>query len=195
VVLVHGPPASGKTTLAQALAPVLQLPLLSKDAVKETLLDQLGFGSRDESRVLGVAAGEVVWTVLADCARGAVVDTWLAPPMREVARRGLARAGTQRFVEVWCQCPDHVVLARYAVRRRHPGHHDDDLLPSLPRVLATARPLGLGAVVEVATDDPVDVGRVAARVRAALAPWTAGTASPDEPVGAILPARAVVHPQ
>ena len=41
-VLVAGWPGSGKTTLATALAGELGLPLLSKDEIKEALMDGLG---------------------------------------------------------------------------------------------------------------------------------------------------------
>ncbi|MFI5523786.1 hypothetical protein [Streptomyces platensis] len=71
-VLVNGLPAAGKTTLARALADALTLPLFSKDAVKETLADTLAAirppacTPRDWSRILGAAAGESLWTLLAD---------------------------------------------------------------------------------------------------------------------------------
>lgn len=64
-VIVNGPPASGKSTLAGRLADALALPLLAKDVVKETLLDQLGYADRADSRRIGAASGEVLWTVLA----------------------------------------------------------------------------------------------------------------------------------
>jgi predicted kinase len=60
-VLVGGWPASGKSTLAAALALELGLPYLSKDEVKEALMDALG-PPRDvaASRRLGVAAVHAV---------------------------------------------------------------------------------------------------------------------------------------
>jgi predicted kinase len=171
-VIVNGPPGSGKSTLAGPLARRLSLPLLAKDAVKETLLDQLGFADRAESRRIGAASGEVLWTVLSGCPDGAVLESWLGPHLREVVTEGLARAAVDRFVEVWCRCPPDVARRRYAARVRHPGHYDELLLPELDRVLATAEPLALGPVVEVATDRPVDLDGLVHRLQGQL---TAGS--------------------
>ena len=56
-VLVAGWPGSGKTTLAAALATELGLPLLSKDEIKEALMDGLGRPETvAQSRQLGRAA-------------------------------------------------------------------------------------------------------------------------------------------
>jgi predicted ATPase len=44
LVLVTGPPGSGKTTLAVPLARRLELPLIAKDTIKEALFDALGTG-------------------------------------------------------------------------------------------------------------------------------------------------------
>jgi predicted kinase len=166
---VNGPPGSGKTALAGPLARTLGLPLLSKDVVKEALLDTLGYADRAESRLLGAAAGEVLWAVLADCPDGAVVESWLAPGLRDVVRAGLVRAGVDQHVEVWCECPADLARERYAARRRHPGHFDAEQLAGPDDAWATAEPLGLGPVLRVATHAEVDAGVVAAEVRGRLA--------------------------
>ena len=170
VVIVNGPPGSGKSTLAAPLARELGVPLLAKDAVKETLLDTLGYADRAESRRIGAASGEVLWTLLAGCPDGAVIESWLAPSLRDVVRAGLARGSVEadRAVEVWCDCPPEEAQRRYAARRRHPGHFDDALVDDLPAVLATAEPLALGRVVRVSTGAPVDVDALADRVRSLL---------------------------
>jgi len=41
-VVVSGLPGSGKTTVAQALAPLLKLPLFDKDAILEQLFETKG---------------------------------------------------------------------------------------------------------------------------------------------------------
>lgn len=171
VVLVTGVPGSGKTTLARRLSPALGLPLLSKDVVKETLFDVLGAGDRAWSTRLGAAANEVLWSLLADCPTGAVVDVWL-DPVRDAgfAGRGLARAGIQTAYEVRCDCPGPLAAQRYADRRRHPGHLPADEA-TLDRIRAAAPSmvgLGVGPALQVDTSRPVDLASVTEWVRRAM---------------------------
>ena len=70
-VIVSGPPASGKSTLAPALAAALDLPLLAKDVVKDALVDVLGAPDLPRSRELGRAAVQVLLAVAATAGRGA----------------------------------------------------------------------------------------------------------------------------
>ena len=103
-----------------------------------------------------------------DCPTPTIVESWLAPSTRGIVRAGLARARIDRMVEVWCDCAPEEARRRYADRARHPGHFDAELLPDLDAVLAAAEPLGLGVVVHVSTDRPVDLTALVPRLRAAL---------------------------
>jgi Ni2+-binding GTPase involved in maturation of urease and hydrogenase len=49
--VVSGPAGSGKTTLADPLAAELQLPLISKDSIKEALADDRHLGPGAAARV------------------------------------------------------------------------------------------------------------------------------------------------
>ncbi|MFL6073382.1 MAG: AAA family ATPase [Mycobacteriales bacterium] len=167
-VLVTGLPASGKSTLAGALAAELRLPLYGKDPIKEALADVLGAGRPDDvewSGRLGGAAAEVLWRLLAD-SPAAVVDLWVRPEDRDRVAARLARL--RPLVEVWCACPAEEVLRRYAARAgRHPVHKDAHRLDALRAYTATAGPLRLGPVLRADTSIPVDATALAAEIRAA----------------------------
>ncbi|HEY8601239.1 MAG TPA: AAA family ATPase [Thermomicrobiales bacterium] len=64
LLIITGPPASGKTMLARRLDHDLQLPLLSRDAFKEQLFDTLGSGDRERSKELGAASDAILWLAL-----------------------------------------------------------------------------------------------------------------------------------
>src|SRR5438552_4231834 len=64
IVIVTGAPCTGKTTLGKRLADDLQLPFLSKDRIKETLFDTLGWSDREWSRKLGAATMEVLYSFM-----------------------------------------------------------------------------------------------------------------------------------
>jgi predicted kinase len=170
LVLVTGPPAAGKTTLARPLAAALGLPLVGKDLIKEALFDALGAGDRGWSRRLGVASYEVLYAVAAALPAG-VLDANFGP---EAAPRLLALDA--HLIEVCCRCPADEVERRFTARapHRHPGHVDHQLALEIKAMLARgAGPLRLGGpVLEVDTTRPVDVAGVAAWVRAhrAVAP-------------------------
>lgn len=53
-ILMAGMPASGKSTMAEAIAEKCKLPIISKDLMKEILYDHVGFQSRAQKVNLGV---------------------------------------------------------------------------------------------------------------------------------------------
>ena len=55
-LLVTGIPAAGKSTTAEYLSEYFDLPVISKDRIKEKLYDDVGFRSREEKVKLGIAS-------------------------------------------------------------------------------------------------------------------------------------------
>jgi predicted kinase len=161
-VLVGGPPGSGKTTLARPLATELGLAYLSKDEVKEALMDRLGAPSTVErSRELGSAAAAAVLRAARGCP-GAVVDsTWFARSLPMVRELG------GPFVEVRCRVDVALAEERYR-RRTRDGRHLDDLRTHDELWGRDVPPLGVGPLLDVDTSGPVDVAALAARVRAVV---------------------------
>lgn len=60
-VLVTGIPAAGKSTLADFLAEYFNLPVISKDKIKEVMYDEVGFQSRAEKVKLGIASMNIMY--------------------------------------------------------------------------------------------------------------------------------------
>ena len=155
-VVVSGPPASGKSTLASVLAAELGVPLLAKDTIKAGLVESLGARSLDESRRLGAAAVRALLG-LARENDGAVLDSvWVD---RARAHDDLAALPGQ-VVEVFCSCDRALLEQRYAARGRGLDRPAEELWND-----DSLRPLG-GAwpVVEVDTSGPVERFAVLERV-------------------------------
>ncbi|WP_163510385.1 AAA family ATPase [Fodinicola acaciae] len=167
VLLVSGPPAAGKTTLARALAKRLDLPLISKDDLKETIFDAMGGPAGDLawSRRIGAAAMEVLWLVAAQCPE--VILEANFRPGSAIEQEHLRRLDA-RFVEVRCRCSDAEIIRRYAERARtaHPAHALTTLAAS--SLDEYRQPVGIGPLVEVDTSGPVDLDDLTTRLTALL---------------------------
>ncbi|WP_232549796.1 AAA family ATPase [Propioniciclava soli] len=161
-VLVGGWPASGKTTLGRDLADALEFDFLSKDEVKEALMDELGASATvEESRRLGRAAVAAVLRAARGC-RAAVIDsTWFpyTAPMVD------ALPGP--FVEIRCEVPVSVARARYRQRVRDLRHLDAQRTEAELWGEPVA-PLAVGPLVSVDTSVPVDMPGLAEQVRGHL---------------------------
>lgn len=162
-VVVTGLPGSGKTALAEPLARELNLPLISKDHIKEMLADHLGLGSL--AGEYGRAAVQVMLG-LAVRAPEVVLESFFWPGLSEPELVALYRP----LVQVHCQCDPTVARTRFEARvragERHQVHHamddwerfsDGEGLLDLP-----------GPLVVVDTSAPQDVADVAEQVKAAL---------------------------
>jgi predicted kinase len=120
-VVVSGPPASGKTTLARVVAPALGLPLIAKDTIKEALMAVLPVPDVATSRVVGRASVAALLAVAAESGGAVLESVW----HRSYAGDDLRRL-PGRVVEVFCRCDPEVAAQRYALRAnsRHAGHFD-----------------------------------------------------------------------
>ena len=168
LVVVTGPPAAGKTTIARAVADRLGLPLLAKDPIKETLGETLGVRGRAASQTLGGATFDVVFRVLEELLRAGVsvvVEGNFGHP------EPFARLPATRVLQVHVSAPPDELQERLAGRvGRHPVHYDAEAAYEIAERTAAGEwePLPIdGELLRIDTDPFPDVAKVAERVAAA----------------------------
>ena len=171
IIIVSGAPASGKSTVARALAEVLGFPLFSKDIFKESLFESLGkqladtVGSPAElSRLLSRAAMDVLWST-APCCPQVILEANFRPKDRHERERFAALQG--RKLEVYCHCTPEEAARRFRERattaRHHPAHSMKTITAELLEEFD--RPVGLCPVIDVDTESLVDPQEIIERIR------------------------------
>jgi predicted kinase len=158
-VLVSGPPASGKSTIAPVIAEHLGLPLVAKDTIKGALMSVQPPADVEESRRIGRGAVAAMFAVAAESSEGAVLES-VFHRSRALPE---ARALPGRIVEVFCRCDDAVAGSRYRARAgtRHSGHFDRERTADELRNPDVVDPVAGGwPVLEVDTNSPVDLAQL-----------------------------------
>jgi predicted kinase len=167
IVLISGPPASGKTTVARPLAERLGFALLTKDDIKETLFTAMhgAPGDVEFSRRIGAAAMELLWALAPHCPALVLEANFRTQSQyeRDQVARLIAQAD---IVEVYCRIPREEASRRFAERARLERHHPAHVLAEMPpdRMTEYEEPFALSPVIEVDTQNPVDIVAVARQI-------------------------------
>lgn len=171
-ILVNGVPASGKSTVARAVAQRFGLPLMALDTIKEPLFDFFGVSGREHNRKLGQASYEIIFAAIGEWPAPAtvVIDAWFGFQPLEVLERHLGTAGIERTAELWCHAPGPVLAERYAARcaSRSPGHPGLDYVPELVALNERAGPIRRGPCLAVDTTKELPLDAIASWLTDAL---------------------------
>lgn len=179
LLIVSGPPASGKTTLGRRLASDLNLPFFNKDGFKERLFDRLGCDDRERSRQFGLASYDLLYYAIEVCltaGQSVAAESNLSGQIAAAEILQLRQSYTFEPVQVMCWAPERVLRDRFRQRdadgERHPGHVDRRVSDEdLASILQGGRyePLGIGGEViwvEMTHPEAVDYARILAQVQA-----------------------------
>jgi predicted kinase len=131
LIIVSGPPCTGKTYLAKSLSKTLGITSIHKDDIKEMLFDDLGWSDRAWSRKLGGASFDLLYYFLE---RFMVSDQPVIVegnfPADTHSKRILELLTTHTYscIQILCHADGQIVLERFRQRahsgERHPGHVD-----------------------------------------------------------------------
>lgn len=171
LIIITGHPATGKTTISQALASGLRLPLLSKDAFKELIFDGLGWSDREWSRRVGATAITILYhtaaTILSS-GQSLIVESNFRVDLDTPRMQKLQAIAPFKPLQIRCTADGDIlverILRRVGQQQRHPGHCDDcspaDL--ELARTRGAIEPLPLdGPLLTVDTTFPEKIDMVA----------------------------------
>ena len=182
LIIVNGPPASGKSSIGSELSRELVLPFFSKDTFKEHLADTLHVGGIEWSNALGQACFEILFEIaesLLHAGSSAILEgDFRSEKNTKLLRKVLDKTDT-RVVQVSCEAEGDLLLDRYLERenkgKRHPIHID------APRSEEDAFRSGLlrgflppleitGKMIHVDTSDfeTVDVPKIVAEITSYL---------------------------
>jgi predicted kinase len=131
LVLISGFSGTGKTTLAKKIAERYSLPLISKDDIKESLYDSLGYSDREWSKQLGVASYNLLYLFtenLLATEHSVIIESNFKFGIDTVKLLNLKHKYQFSLLQIHCYVEIAIALQRFKNRsrslERHPGHVD-----------------------------------------------------------------------
>lgn len=131
VLIITGHPATGKTTLSHKLAAELNLPLIGKDIIKETMADAMpkpaeDMSDTDWSRHLSIATWRLLYQQTEELIRARVphiVEANFDPKFSSHLWQDFMRRYTIRPVQIRCEADPQTIIHRYHQRIADGSRH------------------------------------------------------------------------
>lgn len=163
VIIISGSPGTGKTTLSKHVAQILHVPVIHRDAIKETIFDSLGWSDRAWSKKTGITSYRLLYyflEVLLQTRCHFMVESNFSATFDTPQFMKLQQLYPYNALQIVCHTDLPVLVERLRHRsqtaERHPGHSDHEEMATLTpdMLIGEAIPLGLdGPVLSIDTTD------------------------------------------
>jgi predicted kinase len=167
VVIISGPPCSGKSTLANKLSRRFSLPLVMKDEIKETLFDELGIEDREWSKKLGKVSYKVLFALLrqiVSSGASCIVESNFSNQYDTDNFLEIKNTSPFQVVQIQCKTDGKLLLERFKKRslssERHPGHLDHNNIEEFRQLLLKGKLTPLDIDGELLWFDSSDVNNL-----------------------------------
>lgn len=156
LIIVSGPPTTGKTTLAKAIAQKFNLPLITKDNLKEILFDTIGWKDREWSKKLGAASFVLMHYFLdsiMSIGQSIIIEGNFKPEFETQYIKDRLLKFNYQSLQIMCQCDGQILFERFKKRsesgQRHPGHCDTSNYNELKPLLLSGKfePMDIGGKI------------------------------------------------
>lgn len=131
LIIICGLPCTGKTTLGKKLAQDLSLLFISRDSIKESLFDSLGWSDRNWSQKLGVASYNLLYYFIDSLVSkniSLIVESNFLATYDTQKYRNIQNRYNLKIAQIHCHTKGEVLVERFKQRsesgERHPGHVD-----------------------------------------------------------------------
>ncbi len=163
LIILTGRPAAGKSTIGKRLSQDLKLPIISKDGIREVLLDQLGCRDRPWAQLLGKAGIDLMFYFAHaefDVGNSIILDNAFDPTLSRPGFQALKAEYNAESIQIVCNSDSETLFHRFKGRvesgNRHPGHREEDAFDHIREILSREESPVLdigGEVIEVDTTD------------------------------------------
>lgn len=154
ILLIQGPPASGKSTLASQLSQSLNLPHISRDNLCEWMSDSMDNSSSSLDKELTHIGYDLMFKLLGEFSKGSgsfIIEGCINPDSSGERILNLIKNSPQDLVEIFVYADQDILVNRYLDRstsaERHKAHGNeskrgDELRTHLNQVIY--RPINIG---------------------------------------------------
>jgi predicted kinase len=132
LIIVLGPPAAGKTTLAHYLSKEIGIPAFGKDEIKERIFDTVGWSDKEWNKKVTGAGYSILYfflDLILSNGGSMIVESNFSGKRDTKRFQELQKKHDFKVIQILCQTEGDVLVERFKKRSkaglRHPGHTDN----------------------------------------------------------------------